>query len=136
MDRLVRMKRLFFILACLAAAGAMLAWKLSAQGAISLAEWQAVKGSAILWRGGAYSLPVAAIPATRPWANPTRCSLAATRLKTPFGSFYPPNISSDPVDGIGAWRPLDLANALLSGVSPRDQHDYPAFPYTSNQRMN
>src|SRR4029077_1939343 len=56
-------------------------------------------------------------------------------LKTPFGSFYPPNISSDPVDGIGAWRPLDLANALLSGVSPRGQHYYPAFPYTSYQRM-
>jgi mono/diheme cytochrome c family protein len=57
-------------------------------------------------------------------------------LKTPFGSFYPPNISSDPVDGIGAWRPVDLANALLSGVSPQGQHYYPAFPYTSYHRMN
>jgi hypothetical protein len=56
-------------------------------------------------------------------------------LKTPFGSFYPPNISSDPVDGIGAWRAVDVANALLSGLSPRGQHDYPAFPYTSYQRM-
>jgi mono/diheme cytochrome c family protein len=57
-------------------------------------------------------------------------------LKTPFGSFYPPNISSDPVDGIGAWREVDLANALLSGVSPDGRHYYPAFPYTSYQRMN
>ncbi len=56
-------------------------------------------------------------------------------LKTPFGSFYPPNISSDPVDGIGAWRPVDIANALLSGVSRDGQHLYPAFPYTSYQRM-
>ena len=57
-------------------------------------------------------------------------------LKTPFGSFYPPNISSDPVDGIGGWREVDLANALLSGVSPEGRHYYPAFPYTSYQRMN
>ena len=56
-------------------------------------------------------------------------------LKTPFGSFYPPNISTDPVDGIGAWRPVDVANALLSGVSPDGQHFYPAFPYASYQRM-
>jgi mono/diheme cytochrome c family protein len=56
-------------------------------------------------------------------------------LKTPFGSFYPPNISPDPVDGIGAWRPVDVANALLSGVSPDGRHFYPAFPYASYQRM-
>ena len=57
-------------------------------------------------------------------------------LKTPFGSFYPPNISTDPVDGIDAWQPVDIANALLSGVSSNGGHLYPAFPYTSYQRMN
>jgi len=57
-------------------------------------------------------------------------------LKTPFGLFYPPNISSDPADGIGAWRDVDLANALLSGVSPKDRHYYPDFPYISYQRMD
>jgi mono/diheme cytochrome c family protein len=56
-------------------------------------------------------------------------------LKTPFGTFYPPNISTDPVDGIGAWRPVDVADALLSGVSPAGKHLYPAFPYPSYQRM-
>jgi len=56
-------------------------------------------------------------------------------LKTPFGSFYPPNISSDPADGIGRWRPVDIANAVLSGVSPGGSHLYPAFPYSSYQRM-
>jgi mono/diheme cytochrome c family protein len=57
-------------------------------------------------------------------------------LKTPFGSFYPPNISPDPNDGIGNWKTVDLANALMAGVSPEDQHYYPALPYTSYQRMN
>ena len=52
-------------------------------------------------------------------------------LKTPFGIFVPPNISSDPVDGIGAWSVEDFANAMLRGVSPGGRHFYPAFPYTS-----
>src|SRR5689334_11319267 len=39
-------------------------------------------------------------------------------LASPFGTFHVPNISPDPKDGIGNWRPTDLANALMSGVSP------------------
>ena len=57
-------------------------------------------------------------------------------LTTRFGTFYPPNISSDRADGVGGWRAVDLANALLSGVSPDGRHYYPAFPYTSYQRMS
>ncbi|QKD04742.1 cytochrome c [Mesorhizobium loti] len=56
-------------------------------------------------------------------------------LKTPFGTFVPPNISQDPKDGIGAWSVEDLANAMLKGVSPSGQHFYPAFPYASYARM-
>ncbi|WP_192243109.1 c-type cytochrome [Mesorhizobium silamurunense] len=52
-------------------------------------------------------------------------------LASPFGTFRPPNISPDPVDGIGAWTVIDLANALVGGVSPRGEHYYPAFPFTS-----
>ena len=40
-------------------------------------------------------------------------------LKTPFGSFFPPNISPDLRDGIGGWTSADFANALMAGVSPR-----------------
>ncbi|TGQ62687.1 c-type cytochrome [Mesorhizobium sp. M00.F.Ca.ET.186.01.1.1] len=56
-------------------------------------------------------------------------------LASPFGTFRPPNISPDPVDGIGAWTVPDLANALLGGVSPSREHYYPVFPYTSFTRM-
>jgi mono/diheme cytochrome c family protein len=56
-------------------------------------------------------------------------------LASPLGTFRPPNISSDPVDGIGAWRTVDLANALLSGVSPTGTHYYPVFPYSSFVKM-
>ena len=57
------------------------------------------------------------------------------QLKTPFGTFVPPNISQDPKDGIGAWTVEDLANAMLKGVSPSGEHFYPAFPYASYARM-
>lgn len=52
-------------------------------------------------------------------------------LASPFGTFRPPNISPDPVDGIGNWTAVDLANALVGGISPRGEHYYPSFPYTS-----
>jgi mono/diheme cytochrome c family protein len=57
-------------------------------------------------------------------------------LKTPFGSFFPPNISPDSKDGIGAWTAAEFANALMAGVSPRGDHLYPAFPYPSYRRMS
>ncbi|QOF72818.1 cytochrome c [Aminobacter sp. NyZ550] len=56
-------------------------------------------------------------------------------LKTQFGTFVAPNISSDPNDGIGAWSLEDFANAMLKGVSREGQHLYPAFPYASYARM-
>ena len=56
-------------------------------------------------------------------------------LASPFGTFRPPNISPDAVDGIGGWTVTDLANALISGVSPKRDHYYPAFPYTSFTSM-
>jgi len=52
-----------------------------------------------------------------------------------FGTFYAPNISSDPVHGLGAWSFLEFANAVQKGVSPQGQHYYPAFPYTNYARM-
>jgi mono/diheme cytochrome c family protein len=56
-------------------------------------------------------------------------------LDSPYGIFHVPNISSDPTDGIGGWSTEDLANALLSGVSPKGQHYYPAFPYVAFAHM-
>ena len=56
-------------------------------------------------------------------------------LKTPFGTFHPPNISPHPKDGIGSWSDLDFVNAIMRGVSPEGQHYYPALPYLSYQHM-
>jgi mono/diheme cytochrome c family protein len=56
-------------------------------------------------------------------------------LPTAFGTFYVPNISSDPNDGIGAWTEAQFVTALAKGTSPAGKHYYPAFPYASYQRM-
>jgi mono/diheme cytochrome c family protein len=52
-------------------------------------------------------------------------------IPSPFGTFYAPNISPDPADGIGRWSETDFVNAVMRGVSPEGTHYFPAFPYTS-----
>jgi len=56
-------------------------------------------------------------------------------LKTEVGTFYVPNISPDKETGIGDWTTLDFVNAMKRGIAPVGVHLYPAFPYTSYQRM-
>ena len=57
-------------------------------------------------------------------------------LNSPFGTFYAPNISSDPRDGIGGWSEAEFIAAMTRGVSPAGEHLYPAFPYTSYTHMH
>ena len=54
-------------------------------------------------------------------------------LHSPFGTFYVPNISPDPRDGIGRWTEAEFVTALNKGTSPDGRHYYPAFPYPSYQ---
>jgi len=56
-------------------------------------------------------------------------------LKSPFGTFYTPNISPDPNQGIGKWTEADFVTAMVKGTSPDGRHYFPAFPYTSYQRI-
>src|SRR6201994_1659131 len=52
-------------------------------------------------------------------------------LASPFGTFYVPNISPDPTDGIGRWTEAQFVDAVTKGVSPAGTHYFPAFPYTT-----
>lgn len=56
-------------------------------------------------------------------------------LRTPFGTFYAPNITPDPGHGIGKWSDADFARALREGVAANGQHLYPVFPYTAYTKM-
>jgi len=52
-------------------------------------------------------------------------------LKTPFGTFYGPNITPHPQAGIGRWSESDFVNALRHGKRPDGANYFPAFPYPS-----
>ena len=56
-------------------------------------------------------------------------------LKSPFGTFYTPNISPDPDQGIGKWTEANFVTAMVKGTSPDGRHYFPALPYTSYQRI-
>ncbi|MGH6677103.1 MAG: c-type cytochrome, partial [Xanthobacteraceae bacterium] len=74
-----------------------------------------------------------------PSADPDKIDLTrlggGLALKTQFGTFYPPNISPDPNDGIGRWTEADFVTALWDGTAPGERQLYPAFPYTSFRHM-
>lgn len=55
-------------------------------------------------------------------------------LDTAFGIFHMPNISPDNQDGIGNWSLEQFILAMREGITPHG-NAYPAFPYTSYQRM-
>ena len=58
-------------------------------------------------------------------------------LKTPFGDFVPPNITSDEQAGIGSWSLEEFSNAMSNGEGPGLlNHYYPAFPYDNYTLMN
>ncbi len=50
-------------------------------------------------------------------------------LKTPFGTFYAPNITTDKKNGIGNWSLTDFSNALTHGINPKGENYYPVFLY-------
>ena len=50
-------------------------------------------------------------------------------LETPFGTFYAPNITPDPTNGIRRWTDADFIGALREGLRPDGAHLFPVFPY-------
>lgn len=56
-------------------------------------------------------------------------------LKTPFGTFYGPNITPHQQAGIGKWTEADFVVAVREGRRPDGAHYFPAFPYPSFTKM-
>jgi mono/diheme cytochrome c family protein len=94
-------------------------------------EANAKAGERIFWLGGCGSCHAA----ERAKGDDKLKLGGGQAFVTEFGTFRAPNISPDETHGIGRWSTLDLANALMKGVSPDGRHYYPAFPYTSYARM-
>lgn len=57
-------------------------------------------------------------------------------LKTPFGTFYGPNLTPHPEAGLGRWSEADFVRAMRLGLRPDGAHYFPAFPYPSFTKMN
>jgi mono/diheme cytochrome c family protein len=128
------MRRLLLAIALLATAGGIVFWFITAPARIEASSLAAHSpdldnGKAMFLAGGC--------PSCHAPNQEDRMKLAGgVALKTPFGTFYSPNISPDPKDGIGAWSEADFLTAMWKGTSREGRHYYPAFPYTSYQRMN
>jgi alcohol dehydrogenase (quinone), cytochrome c subunit len=69
---------------------------------------------------------------TKPGGAPFAGGLA---FDTPFGTIYSPNITPDPLTGIGQWTALDLRRAMHEGVGKDGIRLFPAFPYTSYTKV-
>jgi mono/diheme cytochrome c family protein len=130
-------RRLLAWLLAIGVAGALLLYVATMPRALPAAELAALpegdagRGETWFWAGGC-----AACHAADKAEGDDRFRLGGGQvLKSPFGDFVAPNISSHPDDGIGAWSAADFANAMLRGVGPDGRHYYPAFPYTSFVRM-
>lgn len=57
-------------------------------------------------------------------------------LKTPFGTLYTTNITSDRETGIGTWSEDAFVRAMRKGVNRQGQFLYPAFPYIHYSQMS
>ncbi|HEU0290374.1 MAG TPA: cytochrome c [Burkholderiales bacterium] len=56
-------------------------------------------------------------------------------LKTPFGTFFGPNITPHPQAGLGKWAEEDFVRAMRHGTRPDGANYFPAFPYPSFTRI-
>lgn len=92
-------------------------------------------GERVFWAGGCASCHATPVDGKRAKGDDKLLLGGGLELDTPYGIFRVPNISSHPDDGIGAWAPVDLVNAMQRGVAPDGRHYYPSFPYTSYARM-
>jgi mono/diheme cytochrome c family protein len=128
------LRKLVFLAAILALLGAAIFWFITMPATVSASALgphtpDLDNGKTIFYAGGC-----AACHATPNQEDKTRLG-GGLPLKTIFGTFYPPNISSDRNDGIGGWSEANFVTAMWKGVAPDGRHYYPVFPYTSYQRM-
>jgi mono/diheme cytochrome c family protein len=95
--------------------------------ASALAQGDAKRGEYVSKAAGCLGCHTEEKPDAQPYAG-------GRELKTPFGTFFGPNITPHPQAGIGRWSEQDFVRAMRMGVRPDGAHYYPAFPYPSFTR--
>ena len=130
------MRKLLHFFVFFAVIAAAFAWFLSRPeplnaDAVAGLTGDSARGENLFWAGGCSSCHAA--PNSE---GEEKLVLAGGyRINSPFGTFISPNISPS-ANGIGGWSNLDLANALIRGLSPVGSHYYPSFPYGTYTRMS
>ncbi len=118
----------------LPAVAAIALWFLTAPTFVKfgpLGDPDLARGEEMFWAGGCTSCHAA--PGAK--GDDKLVLAGGLSIKSDFGTFYAPNISSDATTGIGGWTFDQFANAMNQGTSPEGSHLYPSFPYTSYTRV-
>ena len=128
------LRKLLILVGILAVIGAAVFWLVTMPATVPASALAAhtpnlENGKTLFYAGGC-----ASCHATPNQEDKTRLG-GGLGLKSPFGTFYAPNISPDRNDGIGGWSEANFVSAMWKGTSPAGEHYYPVFPYTSYQRM-
>lgn len=97
--------------------------------ALAFAQGDAKRGEYLSKAGGCVGCHTETRKDAQPFAG-------GRALKTPFGTFYGPNITPDPKAGIGAWSEADFIRAMREGKRPDGANFFPAFPYSSFTRIS
>ncbi|WP_420567247.1 c-type cytochrome [Thalassovita sp.] len=112
----------------LAAAG----WFLTAPSHVDTQQYGSLQGSADRGETVFHAAGCASCHTAPDAEDSDRPILSGGRaFASEFGTFYAPNISPDPTQGIGDWSLPEMADALVHGTSPDGRHYYPALPYTT-----
>ena len=102
---------------------------LGAVAAGASAQGDAKRGEYIAKAGGCLGCHTEAKQGAAPYAG-------GRALKTPFGTFYGPNLTPHPGAGLGRWGEADFVRAVRMGLRPDGAHYFPAFPYPSFTRIS
>jgi len=117
--------------------GAALAWVLTGPDPLDAAAVAGLTGDAARGEAVFHATGCASCHMAPEALGEARLVLAGgQKFPSAFGTFIAPNISSDPVLGIGGWSLFDLANAVTRGVAPGGAHYFPVLPYSAYTRMN
>src|SRR4029079_3474651 len=96
--------------------------------ALAFAQGDSKRGEYLSKAGGCIGCHTETSKDAQPYAG-------GRALKTPFGTFYGPNITPDAKAGSVSWKEADFIRAMREGKRPDGANYFPAFPYASFTRI-
>jgi len=125
----MRIMRWLVVLGLVAAGGLYVMARPNPLAASAVADLtgDAAKGELVFWAAGCASCHMA----DKAEGEAQKVLTGGQAFATQFGTFYAPNISPDPENGIGGWDLATFVHAVQAGISPEGAHCHPAMPHTA-----